>query len=386
MEVYTLDDNLRRTQVIDRFESLIWTERFSAYGDFQLVIHSTLESRNLLVEGTYLAINGSTRVMKIENSETKDDSEGRSMLTVSGRSLESILTERVAYHVTTGLVDPTWALTGTPGDIARQIFYDTCIDNVNVPADEIPFYTPGSLYPADTIAESDVVIAVEFGHDTVYNVMKELCDIYNLGFRLVRNQDASELYFNVYSGSDRTTTQTTLAPVVFSPDLENLTNMTEFVSIEEFKNTAYVMGPTGTMVTVYAEGFSSSEGLDRSVILVDGSGVTETTEPELTNALTRLGKDALAQNKNIRALDGELPQSSTYRYGVDYNLGDLIEMRNDEGVTNRMRVTEQIFVDDAEGERSYPTLAVDLFITPGSWYAWDYNQVWDDATETWDEA
>jgi hypothetical protein len=35
-------------------------------------------------------------------------------------------------------------------------------------------------------------------------------------------------------------------------------------------------------------------------------------------------------------------------------------------------------VSDKEGDRAYPTLTINEFITPGSWNAWDYNQVWND--------
>jgi hypothetical protein len=37
MEWYTLDDALRRDQVIEEFNSFIWTERYSAWGDFQII-------------------------------------------------------------------------------------------------------------------------------------------------------------------------------------------------------------------------------------------------------------------------------------------------------------------------------------------------------------
>jgi hypothetical protein len=47
-------------------------------------------------------------------------------------------------------------------------------------------------------------------------------------------------------------------------------------------------------------------------------------------------------------------------------------------------VTEQIFVSDLEGDRSYPTLqAVDL-VQPGSWSAWSRTGIWNDAVGTWD--
>src|SRR5690606_17136547 len=95
------------------------------------------------------------------------------------------------------------------------------------------------------------------------------------------------------------------------------------------------------------------------------------------------GKEALAEHRVIIAFDGEIPQFGSYIYGVDYSLGDLVEQRNSDGLATNMRVTEQIFISDQQGFRSYPTLTINLLITPGSWYAWTAGQVWDDAEGYW---
>lgn len=464
MELYILDSLLRRTNVIDRFESMIWTERYSAWGDFELVIFSTLESRTLFQAGTRLAMSDSYRVMTVEFVENAVDSEGRQLLTVKGRSLEAILEDRTARNTFADLATtPKWVLTGTPGAIARQIFNEICRTNVNFADDEIPFLQLGSIFPASNIEEPDEVITVELSLMSVYEAIKEICDNYDLGFRLVRNFDESELYFDIYSGSDRTTLQNVLAPVVFSPDLDNLTNTSEITSITSYKNVAYVFHSIGVQI-VTADGVSVEvEGFERRVMHVDASDIevpdrpyTVTTAQQdavtafiaivptddgkaafrkindkkrmtawentfvssyVTSAfltsgqradleaaravnwdynatetaamnvkLQQRGKEELAKNRSLSAFDGELSQLSVYKYNSGYNLGDLVEMRNSDGVANQMRVTEQIFVSDSEGERSYPTLTIDLFITPGSWFAWDFNQVWQDADGTWSEA
>lgn len=464
MELYILDSLLRRTVVIDRFESMIWTERYSAWGDFELVIFSTLESRSLFQAGTRLAMSESYRVMTVEFVENAIDSEGRQLLTVKGRSLEAILDDRTARNTFADLATtPKWVLTGTPGNIARQIFNEICRTNVNFADDEIPFLQLGSLFPPSNIAEPDEVITLELSLASVYTAIKEICDAYDLGFRLVRNFDESELYFDIYSGSDRTTLQNTLAPVVFSPSLDNLTNTSEITSISSYKNVAYVFHTVGVQI-VTAEGVSVEvEGFERRVMHVDATDIEiperaytlNQTHQDTINALLNVsaitaaekealsalrdkkrltpanitslnwptignlnptqrthldaardqsiaynatenaymlpklvqrGKEELAKNRSLSAFDGELPGNSPYKYNSMYNLGDLVEMRNSDGVTNQMRVTEQIFVSDNEGERSYPTLTIDLFITPGSWFAWDYNQVWQDADGTWAEA
>ena len=56
MEVYILDSLLRRVQTVEKFESLVWTERYSAWGDFEIHIVSTLENRNRFIPGVQLAI------------------------------------------------------------------------------------------------------------------------------------------------------------------------------------------------------------------------------------------------------------------------------------------------------------------------------------------
>jgi hypothetical protein len=326
--------------------------------------------------------------MTIENIENKDDSDGRSILTVTGRSLESVMENRLNRNtnILTGGAPVAVSKTGTPGFIARSMFNDYCRNNTAIPADNIPFITAGSLYPASTISESEENITIDFPYETVYQSIKYVCDIYGLGFRLYRGPDTSMTYFDVYSGNDRTSSQSTLPAVIFSPDLENLTNVAEFSSVENHKNVAYVIAQNGTRV-VYAIGYdATTSGFDRKVLFVDATDIAMGAGTTLQDMLEKRGKDALAAARALTALDGELPQNSNYRYGVDYELGDLVEMRNDDGITNRMRITEQIFVDDEQGERSYPTLAIDEFITPGSWMAWDFSEEWDMVPDTdfWD--
>jgi len=387
MELYTLDSLLRRTEVIDRFESLIWTERYSKPGDFQLDILADNSTRSLLQQGTRLALSDSYRVMTVEEIEDKDDSEGRSLLTVKGPSLESVLDDRTTRGAGPGLGDGgKWTLTNqTPVGIINTIFNSICVGNTNIPADNIPYYTSGSLYPADTIAAPTTVFATyDVPTDSLLNLFSAISDNYGIGFRLYRSLDTSKLYFNVYTGSDRTSKQTNLPPVIFSSDLDTLDEVSVLTTAAGAKNTAYVYHPSASVV-VYASGYENVTGLDRRVLKVDASDITGLTGTALTDALTQRGKDELSKYRTVRAIDGKAPETTLFKYGVDYNLGDLVEMRNDDGVASFMTVTEHIYVSDGEGERSYPTLAENLFIIQGSWNAYDIGKTWDnvDATLTW---
>jgi hypothetical protein len=387
MEVYILDSLYRRVDVVDVFDSLIWTERFSAYGDFELKLHSTLANRTKFKEGVKLAIHGSYRVMTVETVEDSTDNQGLQILSVKGTSMESVLVQRLALAALTDTTtDPKWSLTGTPVEIATQMFHDICVTGTLDPGDVIPMINEGSIFPADTIPAPPDDITYEVDPTTLYEAIKNLCDQYLLGFRLVRNLDLGQLYFDVYTGSDRTTHQTSLPAVVFSPSFDNLTDTTELTSVAAYKNVAYVISPVGHAIVYPQDVDPDTEGFERRVLLVNATDITETDPTTATALMTQRGYEELAKYRRISAFDGEISQNSKFVYGRDYNLGDLVEVRNTDGVGNTMQVTEHIFVSDKEGDRSYPTLSVTEFVTPGSWLSEPPTRVWfdyDSDSTTW---
>lgn len=397
MELYVLDSLLRRVEVIDRFESLIWTERFAAWGDFELIVYSNPESRKRFMAGVRLAINSSYRVMTVETVENTNDSEGRSVLKVKGRSIESLLEDRVARPNLNGsAASETWDITETPGNVARQMFNTICVTGALNQNDIIPFMQPGTIFPNDNIIEPPYTITWKQEPETLYDAIKNICELYDLGFRLVREFDTSRLYFNIYTGSDRTTSQTIHPSVVFAPELDNLQNTTSLVTIEGAKNAAYVITESSALIVYPDDVDPEVEGFERRLLLVkaDDIKITPSDDPlkppltaeQVQSAMIQRGKEELSKHRSFAAFDGEIDQNSTYKYGIHYQLGDLVEIRNSDGETNNMRVTEQIFVSDREGERSYPTLTLNIYINPGSWLTWNFNQVWADmGPEFWSE-
>lgn len=478
MELYVLDSLYRRATVVDAFDSCVWTERYNDIGDLTLNIHSTLGNRNLLTPGTYLAMNRSKRVMKIDTVEDKRGSDGSQTLICTGSSIENIMAERSARDtMSAGLTaEPKWILTGLPADIARQLFKNIMVDGVLDPNDILPFYTVGNSYPTDGLAEPTEEVSLSLNPGDLLSALKLICQTYDLGFRITRNEDTSQLFFNVYSGNDRTSSQTVNPPVIFAPVLDNLEDSSYLTSTKLYRNAAYVYGADAA-VKVYAQGVDPSvagfvrrvltvsasdlsypdrtiagsggspaytvttdqetsikiaQGLStttqfqseslakltkmqrllnqddvniNTVLTLVGTTLTSTQIADITAAktashaydstedtiydaiLTAKGLQELAKSNNITAFDGEIPQFGSYLYDFDYFLGDLVEMRNVDGIVNQVRVTEKIFSQDASGEKNYPTLSSRLVITPGVWAAWDANQNWADVpdTEHWDD-
>jgi hypothetical protein len=389
MELYTLDSMLRRTRVIDKFDSLIWTERWQSTGDFELVIPSESQDRSYLAPGTWLATDVSYRCMKVQNIAKTVDDEGRKKLTIKGPSIEVLMEDRVARLTLDDLTTTDiMTITDQPADAVRQIFNVVCASGTLDPADIIPYLTSTPIFPTDGIPEPSTSVVNSYELSSVYEAAKKTCELYDLGFRLCRDPDSNMLKFDVYAGSDRTTNQDVLEPVVFSPDFDNLRDTSELTSTEGVKNIAYVFSPVGYEIVPAPDVDPDIAGFERRVLMVRADDIDDVVPADATAKMIQRGLEELSKYRDIRAFDGEISQVSQYQYDSDYYLGDLIEMRGDDGNANFVRVSEQIFVSDAEGLRSYPTFTAKELVTPNTWLGWP-NITWFDLDSdplVWEDA
>lgn len=380
MDLYVLDNDLRRVDIFDAYSSMVWAERVLPHGEFELETADTPRAREVFRVGRMLAIQKSNRVMIVESVSVMNKDEERK-LRVLGRSAERWFEDRVAAPGILPTADAEgnevlWKFSGTPQQTIREIAKKSLIlDQTDAQSHILPITdtTYGSILVTET-AEFQIK------PNQADKLMNDIAEVYSIGWRLVRFEDGSALDFQVFTGDDRTTGQTVFSPVVFSEELGNLTNVNTIESSKEYKNVAYVFGKKASAI-VYADNVDPAiTGNERRVLYVDASDLDDDIQPgpELEKALRRKGLDELAKRRPVLAFDGEADKYSGYVYGQDYNLGDRVEFRDQFGNRNTMIVTEQVFIVDGEGARSYPTLSYHDITIVGSWAAYNPTQVWSD--------
>lgn len=363
MDLYVLDDLFRRIRLIDYFESLIWTERWQSIGDFELELRSTHQTRaifDIRFEAEIrLAILSSYRVMVVETVEEKTDDSGKEILYITGRSLEKILEDRVAkWRRAEDTTDGDGQeLTATPRLIANMVFNNICRDGELHPDDVLPYLQIGSIISVGNLPESDPITWV-LHPSILYTALRDICVPHNLGFRLLRNKDNTELFFDVFPGADRTSAQEVVTPVIFDARLDNFNISSDLLSNQNVKNTVYGMyGRTVDDVYLEDDHWSTRWSIDysgferRSMLRIK-----EENDPRTIFAINH----AALLNQNTRPvslLDGEVNKDSEHVYGTHYQIGDIIEVRNNYGAMVVKRVTECIFVSDSLGDRVIPTFS-----------------------------
>lgn len=364
MEPFTLTRDFLKEDIIDGFESIIWTERY--YGDSQveMVVPATLDMIQKLPLGIFLGIDESDELMIIESMNVENKK-----LKVTGISLLSWLNNRF-IRASAAHEDKVWYLSGgPPGWAVWAILYYMCIEgspylngsiNMGIPNPE-QFIIPGLGLKAYDDEGDHIEVGVPYG--PVYNAMKDIAKTYQIGMQIVL--ESGLLLFRSYKGLDRTSNQNVNPIVRFSPQMDSLSDIKELQSIAAFKTLAYAFAPSnpGGLATTPGESRLTGEqyiGFDLRALLILAEDVTTDVvggnAENLLNLLNSRARDGLAANKFVKAVDGEIVPTSQFKYGIDYNLGDIIEVQGNSGVVQASRIIEYIRSHDSTGEKAYPTV------------------------------
>lgn len=372
MDFYTLDGNFIRDEVVDQFTSVVWTERYSSAGDVSLVVPASSTTIELLAPKTFLSLEGSKEVMLLETQSIDDG-----LLTVTGNSLLAFTSQRLIRSGTLHKNKQWFIPWLTPGGVIEYIVQEMLIDGIGTTGEveDIGFDGPRQaipnlvLGPIDTTGEGDGAL-VPFG--PVYDAIQEIAETNQLGLSLYlgsASPEDYELVFTVYKGLDRSSDQEINPLVRFSPVTGSLDKIKELYSIAGMKNVAYAFAPSYSdtldiqPVAAYSpiDGGLSSTGFDRRVLMLFVDDISEEDVGgdllQLQVLLYQRALNALANNNYTKLVDGEVVPQSEYAYGVDYNLGDIVELEGSIAV-QKARITEYIRSQDESGIREYPTIAI----------------------------
>ena len=152
--------------------------------------------------------------------------------------------------------------------------------------------------------------------------------------------------------------------VVFSPEFENLGNTEYSLDTTTYYNSVYVAGQgEGSNRIIIEADNEEKTGLFLREKWVDSRNTSSTTESgeisihEYQKLLYQQGKEELEITKKTVKFNGEILDTNLYVYGVDYELGDKVQIVNEYGITGTTEVTEITEVEDENGYKIYPTLS-----------------------------
>lgn len=373
MEFMVLDKNYDGIAMIDTFTSAIWTVRYDEAGDFEIYTPVRLDYIQAMQIGNYLWNRDSDRLMVIETVEIETDAEEGPQLIVTGRSLESILDRRI--------VTSSQNFSGNLQSVLFAIIQNEVISSGGTR--RIPGFSLKTS--SDSRITSISISELSIRGENVYDVVCSLCQANKVGWRILP-KGAGGFEFELYVGVDRSYAQSVNPYVTFSPSFENLLNSNYIKSFKSYKNSIYAVGTyqkevilqnkykddNGEWVveeqTTYEEAevvtwqyseTATPSGLARREMFIDNGGVNDGEqggEYATWNAVNKEKAIAeLGEHQTTTAFEGELEATRQYIYREDFNIGDIVQVENEFGITGTVYISEIVFSQDVNGITITPT-------------------------------
>lgn len=268
MDLLILDDKLEPVSVLDTYNSLIWTDRYHECGDFEIYTRMSADLLSFIKQGYYISRKDSEHVMIIEKLLITADSEEGDYLTISGRSLESILDRRIIWGLK--------ILTGTFQNGIKTLLNE-CIISPSNPDRKIDNFI---FEESDDPEITRLALNAQFTGDNLYEAIVSMCTERGIGFKVTINEE-NKFVFKLYNGLDRSYEQTDNTYVVFSPGFDNLISSNYIESKSSLKNVTLVGGEDQGSNRRYTA-VGNISGLERRELFTDARDISSDDTEDFT--------------------------------------------------------------------------------------------------------
>ena len=331
MNIYVAAPTLQTIAIVDYCNSIIWHEKFCGTGDFEIALPASPGMNLIFKKDNLVYREDNDTVMIVEKIQLKTSDESGDQVIVSGRSCDAIIARRIV-----------WTQQTFAGNVCQcvEALLNNNLINPADPARKIDLIAMGDC-PA--IAQT---IQKQMTGDNLLDAIIEILTNYKLGYKLRMDLGrlGGKLFFHIITqGTDRSEGNADGNPVVrFSPEFDNLPSSEYVFDTSEYRNEALIGGEGEGSARTYAA-IGGNVGLDRCEMFVD-SRSTSSNDGEITpevylEQLKEEGRGKLAENSVIETFAGEIEENSTYRYGEDYALGDIVQIENEYGMGGKVRIT-----------------------------------------------
>ena len=326
MEVYFLSGTLARLAgPIEEVRSLVLSERYRECGSFSMELPLSLAQA--ASEAAFVEFSGHAALGRVERLVFDEE---KAVLSVSGRTAESLLADRIILRGTTA--------SGTAETVIRAVLSANAV-GTGAGDRKIPHLTLGSITGLDSDTEQYRVGYAEAGTE-LDTWLRSVLYAADASYRIVLNETGDALVLEIYRGLDRTQEQTTNSFAVFSASFASIGGLCVTCDDTEYKNYAYVAGEGDGEERTTAEidlRASSDEPLKELYLdardIRSDDGETVMSADAYLKALLARGRERLSSHERVQRLEGMTASTvsgtdafGSMRAGVDFSLGDRCDI------------------------------------------------------------
>lgn len=327
---------------VDGYSSLHFTRKFHGIDEFELTVNRHIYGASELLLGRIIIVGSDLhKAFKIRSREIALDENGKQSENwkIHARGLKSDLNLRLALP---------------PEGLAQ--------DSVNTDAETVMkhYVTTNMIDTDDERKDTHLTVApnLKRGADVQWQSrfkqldeeITEISELTGIGWNISLDLTNKRRIFDVMEGRNLTSTQSVYPPIIFAPQFDSLKTMEYANSDLNYRSVAYVAGAgEGADRRIVIVG--DATGMNRYELFVDARDIAETErvdgedvpipEADIIAALTERGLQKLAEFSNEQYLTAQILTNSPFVYEKDYDLGDIVTVKNDDwGIGMDARITE----------------------------------------------
>jgi hypothetical protein len=357
MELFKLSSTFYPSSSLRNFDTLIWTERYAEAGEFKLEFRNanSKELEALLPLGSLISHTGTKEVMIVENYEMSHEKDKSMLITVSGRSFETFLENRVTYN---SLFPIYLSTTSGSTDKRDGVYVGITVGDYVMSILEYAFQTGTNKEVSNTLRVNELRLDTSpedypSGRGDVYSEALKALALLDAGLKNVRpNGSQTTLDLVLSDGLDKRNT------VIFSAQNEDLENAKYFKTIKSYKNYIWLALPRQVNAEIRSSKLSVDKtGLERrSMYSEDSEALDGARSVGVGTAVYKLAQRLLAESLQLSMVQATISKTAKPKFKVDYDVGDIVTVQGEFETSQVMRVTEHILTVDNNGINGYPTL------------------------------
>jgi len=347
--LYVYDTDFDLLAIYDEYSSLIWADRYDEAGDFELLLPYSKKHLDILQQDYFCRIDLSDRCMIIEERSFEQSDDGEIMLSIKGRSAETLLERRIVIKKKEFGEDDK--------KVSVQNSLKTLLnENLISPTDEKRQIPNFIFQESKDEAITKLKFEETFLGEDLYSIVSDVCTDKQIGFKVVLNAKF-QFIFSLYVGKDRSFNQDDNEFVIFSPYYDNLKNSRYFSTTQDYKNLMYVEKDEFNHLTIYNT--EQPVGVKRREIYINQSELKKNSSTTATlsdKSLRTRGKKKLSVDHKIKTgFEGEIIPDVLYIYRTDYFIGDKIQFEDSLGNNQPLYISEIVISRDDSGLTVIPT-------------------------------
>jgi len=307
--VRIIDTSFNLLGEIDDYESLQFTRRFFRAGEFEMHISIGKEGVAELQQDRIIVLGKQAhKAGIIKHIEIALDESGIEKLVVRGQTLGGLLDRRIT------IADDYDRVRGTAETVIKHYVTNHLIDSPYA-ARNVPFL----ICAPDQ--QRGMTTPWQARYEPLDSVVEEIAKWCDIGWFIRLDFALKKWVLDVLVGRNLTVSQSTLPPVIFSTDFDNVQSQQFIDNTDAWKNVGYA-GGKGEEEMRLIQVVGEAAGFDRREVFIDASSAEDVIE------LASMGEQKLSESKRLTTFGGRVLDTNSFIYERDWDLGDIITLQN----------------------------------------------------------